>query len=136
MKVENPNIQDVNKPIRCNKCGEYCSLTDLLEDNYGLLNASFASGYNSIPQFEDMLRFTFSLCEHCLLDLFLTFKIKPKQHAITFINVVIDGKVDLVEMEDTLENFEKQKQFTISNGLLEAKNNDFATAKPVPDFDP
>lgn len=111
MKVENPNIQDVNKPIRCNKCDEYCSLTDKLEENYGLLNASFSSGYNSIPQFEDMVRFTFSLCEHCLLDLFKTFKNKPSKHEIIFINEIINNEVEIVEVENNAENIKKQKQF-------------------------
>jgi hypothetical protein len=111
MKVENPNIQDVNKPIRCNKCGEYCSLTDKLEDNYGLLNASFSSGYSSIPQFGDMVRFTFSLCEHCLFDLFKTFKNKPVEHKMLFINKIINDEVEVIEVEDNAENTEKQKQF-------------------------
>lgn len=117
MKIENPNLSPIDKPIICNKCGKSCVSDDSIKDggpncNFGLINASFSSGYHSIPEFEDMKRFTFSMCELCLKELFSTFSIQPKQHYIYFLNVedsdgcVTDG--DLIEVPETPENVAKQ----------------------------
>ena len=116
MKIENPNLSPTDKPIICNKCEGSCSPTNSSDsakygNNYGLINASFTSGYDSISQFEDLNRFTFSLCEHCLSEMFSTFRIKPKQHRIIFINEVINDEIDFIETEDNAENYERQKQF-------------------------
>ncbi len=71
--------------IICNKCGGLCSLpqdkSDPGTDNYGLNNASFVAGYYS-EKFMDLDKITFSICEECLFELFLTFKIPPEAQEI------------------------------------------------------
>lgn len=115
MKVENRDLSPTNKTILCNKCEQPCSPNNLLSldegNNYGLINASFTSGFDSVPEFEDLNRFTFSMCEVCLVKLFSSFRIKPKQHRIIFINEIVNDEINFIETEDTPENFERQKQF-------------------------
>jgi hypothetical protein len=78
----------VNQDIKCNMCGESCSLGPLYGDGLdgdkldynGLLNVKVAGGYNSTPgngngALDDMTRYGFSMCEFCLDWLFQQFKI-------------------------------------------------------------
>ena len=115
MRIENPDLAPTNKTIHCNKCGQPCSPNNLRSlhecNNYGLINASFTSGFDSVPELEDLNRFTFSMCEVCLVKLFSSFRIKPKQHRIIFINEIVNDEINFIETEDTLENYERQKQF-------------------------
>lgn len=117
MKVENPDLSPINKPIICNKCRQSCVPDNSIKDggpncNYGLINASFSSGYHSILEFEDMNRFTFSICEPCLKKIFYLFITPPKQHRIYYLNAEgQDGCVangDLIEVPETPENINKQ----------------------------
>lgn len=67
--------------IFCNKCGR--SLKTRLDpdgtifDIYGLSEISVSGGYCS-THLCDCVIYTFSLCEECLVDLFLSFKIEPE----------------------------------------------------------
>lgn len=45
---------------------------------YGLIEQEYTGGYDSIPGIQDLTKYTFSLCEHCMLDLFKSFKIPIK----------------------------------------------------------
>jgi hypothetical protein len=67
--------------IFCNKCGK--SLKTELDsslnifDIYGLSEVSVSGGYCS-THLADGVLYTFSLCEECLVNLFLSFKIEPE----------------------------------------------------------
>jgi|GEM_PF-2744842 len=66
--------KDVLDDVICNKCGESCK--DSSNMNYeGLLEVSVEGGYAS--KLGDSVRYTFSLCENCLEELFKSFKINP-----------------------------------------------------------
>jgi hypothetical protein len=70
--------------VDCNKCGKSCAKPEndaQLQCNYGLNNASFTTGYFS-DVFEDLNKITFSMCEECLFELFLTFKVMPKMQEV------------------------------------------------------
>src|ERR1700691_4026503 len=73
------NTQQVVNPQEklCNLCGE-CLCEDGY-DYYGLYNAKVEGGYNS-NYLWDMRRYTFSLCEKCLRDMFNRCIIKPDIH--------------------------------------------------------
>lgn len=77
----------MNEPeILCNKCGKSCckpadNNPPNIQCNYGLIKASFVAGYFS-EKFEDLDRITFSICEECLFELFLTFKIMPEAQEV------------------------------------------------------
>ena len=71
-------------PIICNKCGKSCAKPENdepLQCNYGLIDATFTAGYFS-EVFEDLDKITFSICEECLFELFLTFKIMPEAQEV------------------------------------------------------
>lgn len=68
---------EVIDDILCNKCGKSCK-EDCGEDviEYcGLIETTIEGGYFS-PVLEDAVKYTFSLCEECLNELFKTFKIE------------------------------------------------------------
>ena len=68
---------DVIDDILCNRCERSCKNND--DDNfYGLIEASFSTGYGS-PCLPDGMCYTFSLCEKCLDLLFEDFRIKPEE---------------------------------------------------------
>lgn len=105
--------------ITCNKCANSCipelAKQDNGKDNYGLIEAYFDSGYNSIPEFGDMVRFTFSLCESCLKNLFETFAIKPNQQQMMLLQQwKDDSKKDFTDLlvPETKENYQKHLEFT------------------------
>lgn len=67
--------EKIVKDIVCNKCSK--SLKDRMDMNYeGITNVSGVGGYAS--KIGDGVEYSFSLCEDCLLDLFLNhFEISP-----------------------------------------------------------
>lgn len=73
--------KEVLDDIICNKCGRSCK--DSSEMNYeGLLEISVEGGYASI--LGDTVKYTFSLCEECLKELFESFKIKCEKRSGMF----------------------------------------------------
>lgn len=71
---------EIIEDIVCNRCGGSCrSKLDPIEntDFYGLIEASFSTGYFS-QHLPDGFIYSFSLCEECLAELFKSFKIEPK----------------------------------------------------------
>lgn len=70
-----------NTQHQCNQCGGDCLLGGYPEDikvANGLLNAKVRGQYGS-QNLEDMIEYQFSLCEKCLVKLFQSFQIPPKQ---------------------------------------------------------
>lgn len=67
----------VVEDVLCNKCGKSCREEDCgnLE---GLVEARVTGGYASY--LGDMTSYTFSLCEHCLEQLFATFLLPVEKH--------------------------------------------------------
>lgn len=61
----------------CNLCGEYLCPKDDEQSPYGLVDAEVSAGYFSY-HLSDMTRYTFSLCEKCLREIFNRCKIKPE----------------------------------------------------------
>jgi hypothetical protein len=57
------------------RCNKRCSDMRRNSEIYGM-HLSYVGGYGSTP-LEDLKRYSFSLCENCLADLFLTFKTLP-----------------------------------------------------------
>ena len=78
--VETIQTQD----IICNKCGESCKIGNIGEtgnqknldwDIYGgLIESEIFGGYYS-SKLDDQSKYTFSLCEHCLVKMFKNFKV-------------------------------------------------------------
>jgi len=64
--------------ILCNMCGETMCPIGTMNEKYphGLVSAKVIGGYNS-THLLDMNCYQFSLCEKCLRQLFIQFKIKP-----------------------------------------------------------
>lgn len=71
------------KIVCCNKCGnsmmrDYCKDSSPEEGcAYGLVGAKVNGGYLSDP-LEDITSYEFNICENCLYEMFLEFKIPPK----------------------------------------------------------
>ncbi|NJL72566.1 MAG: hypothetical protein HC888_13860 [Candidatus Competibacteraceae bacterium] len=67
--------------VHCNLCGEdtrkFFDEGDKRGEYYGLIDANFTTGYLSDDLYDGM-SITFSLCEKCLAELFLKFKVPPK----------------------------------------------------------
>lgn len=64
--------QEVIDDILCNQCGESCQ--DESGMNFeGLIETNVCGGYSSL--LGDSIRYTFSLCERCLEQLFRGFQI-------------------------------------------------------------
>lgn len=94
-----------NTDILCNLCGESTcinvdreSLKLKSEDSHGLIKAKVRCGYNSF-YLSDLTEYQFSLCEKCLRDLFIKFKIKPD---IIDIDGAITWEEDFFLYEETL----------------------------------
>jgi len=64
--------------VVCNKCSKSCRPNKEVSDFYGLIEASFATGYES-EALPDGVTFTFSLCEECLAEMFKGFSIEPEK---------------------------------------------------------
>ena len=94
--------------VLCNLCGNSCcpnekTLFGAWKSNtaHGLIDASVTGGYESYHLF-DLTRYTFSLCEKCLRQLFIKCVIKPKLH-----DVLISGGVYQEQSwESDLEGYE------------------------------
>jgi hypothetical protein len=82
--IEQQQIKDGKLKIPCNKCGQETGKLDKHPGRkhhvgyYGLINASVTGGYYS-EDLSDCVRYKFSLCEKCLAELMLSFKIPVKQ---------------------------------------------------------
>lgn len=63
--------------VICNKCGDSCRQEHRLS-NEGLIEISVQGGYWS-NYIGDGTRYTFSICEKCLIELFASFKIEPEK---------------------------------------------------------
>lgn len=71
---------EITEDIICNKCGKSCiPKTNLINEAYGLIEASVSGGYDSIF-LRDEQSYTFSLCEECLKEMFDNFLIPPKNN--------------------------------------------------------
>lgn len=65
--------EEITDDIICNKCGSTCKTKC---GNYeGLIETQVYGGYDAL--LGDMVRYTFSICEICLKDMFDKFKIPP-----------------------------------------------------------
>lgn len=74
------NVQqevEVVDDVICNKCKKSCRPNDEVSDFYGLIEASFSTGYYS-QDLPDGVVYSFSLCEECLSELFKSFQIEPE----------------------------------------------------------
>jgi hypothetical protein len=60
--------------VVCNKCGKTCMVEG---EPYGL-SAVVGGGYNS-SHLRDFTTYHFDLCEKCLAELFVGFKIQPEE---------------------------------------------------------
>ena len=72
--------------VKCNKCGCDCQkFSKNINDEkfsvgyYGLIDANVQGGYESV-ELSDCVEYTFSLCEKCLKELFVSFKTPPKYY--------------------------------------------------------
>lgn len=70
-------MKTVTKEIICNKCGLSCKKSNDCNDFYGLIESSVTGGYFS-DFLEDDIKYTFSLCEKCLSEIFTAFKEPPQ----------------------------------------------------------
>jgi len=79
MKITKKIQQEIEivSDVICNKCGQSCRPSEEVPDFYGLIEASFTTGYES-KALPDGVCYSFSLCEGCLAKLFDTFQIKPE----------------------------------------------------------
>jgi len=79
-KTKNIKVnREVVEDIICNKCGQSLLVLDEgIKDYSGLIEYEIIGGYCS-PVFADCSKYTFSLCEKCLNELFKTFKIPAYQ---------------------------------------------------------
>lgn len=86
LEKERERLEIDNKALKiiyCNKCGnsmmrDYCKDSSPEEgDAYGLVGAKVNGGYLSDP-LDDITSYEFNLCENCLYEMFLGFKIPPK----------------------------------------------------------
>lgn len=62
----------VTTDILCNKCGKSCKGN--IGNFNGLIETVIAGAYDS-THLDDLTRYAFSMCEKCLSELFLEFKI-------------------------------------------------------------
>lgn len=65
--------------IICNKCGNSLALKGAEDRQYGGLEEITVHGGYWSKHLEDMMSYTFSICECCLSDMFEGFKILPKK---------------------------------------------------------
>jgi hypothetical protein len=71
---------EITEDILCNGCGESCKEGDekrLHEEFCGLIETTVHGSYWS-HYLNDGRKYTFSLCEKCLTELFKTFAIQPE----------------------------------------------------------
>jgi len=66
--------QEIIDDIVCNKCGNSC-YNKVIGIHDGIIEITLCGGYAS--KLGDMVEYTFSICESCLLEMFDEFKIKP-----------------------------------------------------------
>lgn len=73
------------KELLCNMCGGcMCPIgTHNEQVPHGLFNAKIVGGYDSYHLF-DMTSYTFSICEKCLRQIFMQFKIPPTVRDVIF----------------------------------------------------
>lgn len=102
------NTQQIVNPQEklCNLCGG--SLCEDGHDHYGLYNAKVEGGYNS-NYLWDLRRYTFSLCEKCLRDIFNQCKIKPD--------------IDEMDMFGTATSYDKYAEDLTAHEYRMWKNN-------------
>lgn len=77
---EKQQMNDGKLKIPCNKCGKETGKIDHKHHvgYYGLVNAKVTGGYWS-EDLSDCVEYKFSLCEKCLAELMLSFKIPVQQ---------------------------------------------------------
>jgi hypothetical protein len=77
----------------CNNCGECLCPLDTIShsDPHGLVNARVTGGYNSY-HLMDCTSYVFSICEKCLRQLFINFKIEPTVNEVDFWSDNDDGR--------------------------------------------
>lgn len=75
MLIKSKQLKEVEvvNDVLCNKCEKSLKVKQS-EDYYGLREVTVHSGFFS-AEFPDCTRYTFSLCEECLAELFATFKL-------------------------------------------------------------
>lgn len=100
-KAREEALKNYTAECHCNNCGSNLLLQEDLGKGdvkpvgyYGLVDASLTSGYFS-KHLHDTLRYTFSLCEKCLVELFRTFKSPPE------VVCYFDGKTLIFDKTDT-----------------------------------
>lgn len=89
MKTTKTVKQDVEiiDDVICNKCGKTCMKVLVKESNlkepYGLVEETVTGGYWS-DDLEDLTKYTFSLCEKCLSELFDSFVVPVEKDDLYF----------------------------------------------------
>ena len=85
--------------ILCNKCGNSCGAKNFPEDDlpefHGLLEVYVDGTYFS-PRLADLMRYRFSICEPCLLEMFATFKIQPETFEIDIWGRRLEGGIPVI----------------------------------------
>ena len=107
----NTQLMEDPTTVLCNSCGNcmYFSVnarsgTWQLEPGYGLLNIKVSGGFNSYYLI-DMTNYTFNLCEKCIRNLFMNFKIKPRVNDLGY-----EDSND-VELSETDGSWEKDQEY-------------------------
>ena len=68
-------LHEGNEPTICNNCGEECDYHWMeSHEKHGLIGQRYSGGFSS-PALEDCTTYYFSICEHCLKDMFNSFAI-------------------------------------------------------------
>lgn len=62
--------------ILCNNCGDKMCVNDEVIPTYGLVHAVVSAGCSSV-YLNDTINYHFHICEKCIRNMFLGFKIKP-----------------------------------------------------------
>lgn len=75
------NEKEKLKNLLCNKCGgdmnQYFDEDKKEGEPYGMVNVKVSGGYLSDP-LNDLTSYKFNLCEHCIYEMFLSFKNPPE----------------------------------------------------------
>ena len=67
--------KNILSEAKCNKCGQNCFI-DIHGTIYGL-STTVSGGYESL-HLEDITKYSFEICEECLVKMFDEFVIPPK----------------------------------------------------------
>ena len=117
------------KEENCNLCGNNLHPEDSEFEPYGLVNTAVTGGYFS-THLSDMSKYTFSLCESCLRDLFVKCKIKPEIEdmlsSMDSYAVIFDA--DQEQHENRMYERSEKPQLKYNAGICNVNRNCFNKA--------